>query len=76
MCGEDAVGVRVGTVENMDVFYEPTRTYLRRVPQTRTRRPKPGTFAEQGCSPICVTQPGATSAACMFSTGVVESGGS
>ena len=47
-----------GTVENMDVFYEPPWMGSRRVPQTRTRRPKPGTLAAQGCSPICVKQPG------------------
>jgi hypothetical protein len=33
MCREAAAGVPVGTVENMDVFYEPTWTYSRRVPE-------------------------------------------
>ena len=31
-----------GTVENMDVFYEPPWTGSRRVPHTRTRRPSSG----------------------------------
>jgi len=43
-----------GTVENMDVFYEPPWTGSRRVPRTRTRRPSLGHPKAASCSPISI----------------------
>ena|GEM_PF-1480567 len=40
-----------GTVKNMDVFAKPPWMGLRRVPQTRTRRPSSGHAVPTGCSP-------------------------